>query len=337
MKALFLVRYGDAQQAFSLRESLDLTPKPGELRIAVEASGLNYADVMARMGLYPEAPKNPAILGYEVVGRVDQIGAGVDPAWLGKRVLALTRFGGYATQACAQALAAVEIPRDWSAGETTALGTQGLTAVFATTHAVHLVPGDRVLVHAAAGGVGLLLTQIAKSKGCFVVGTARGKQKQEFLLRNGVDLAIDTSEIGFERQLAREPKIDVIFDSIGGRTFREGLKLLAPGGRMVSFGAADMTGPKRNPLRALRTLLQFGIYHPLRFLTRSQTLAGINILQIADHRPHVIAALFPEVIRLRHAGVLKPHLGRTFPAEQVAEAHALLGGRGSVGKVALLW
>jgi NADPH2:quinone reductase len=337
MKALFLVRYGDAHQAFSLRESLDLTPKSGEVRIAVEASGLNFADIMARMGLYPEAPKNPAVLGYEVVGRIDQLGPEVDPKWLGKRVLALTRFGGYATQACARVEAVVEIPKDWNAGETTALGTQGLTAVFASHHAVHLIPGDRVLVHAAAGGVGLLLTQIAKSKGCFVIGTARGKQKQEFMLRNGVDLAIDTAEERFEHRMAREPKVDVIFDSIGGRTFRMGLKMLAPGGRMVSFGAADMAGKTRNPLRALRTLLQFGIYHPLRFLTRSQTLAGINILQIADHRPHVIAALFPEVIRLREAGVLKPHLGRTFPAEKVADAHVLLGGRGSVGKVALLW
>jgi NADPH2:quinone reductase len=178
MKALFLVRYGDAHQAFSLKESPDLIAKSGEVRIHVEASGLNFADVMARMGLYPEAPKNPAVLGYEVVGHIDQLGAGVDPQWLGKRVLALTRFGGYASQACARVEAVVEIPANWNASETTALGTQGLTAVFAATHAVHLVAKDRVLVHAAAGGVGILLTQIAQSKGCFVVGTARGGQKK---------------------------------------------------------------------------------------------------------------------------------------------------------------
>jgi NADPH:quinone reductase-like Zn-dependent oxidoreductase len=340
MRAMYLVRTGDAAQAFELREAPTPEPAAGQLRVAVEAFGLNYADISARQGLYQDAPPIPSVIGYEVVGRVDALGAGVDGLRVGQRVTALTRFGGYATHALTDARAAVAIPDDLDAGVAAALPTQGCTAYYMAEEMVRLFPGDHVLVHAAAGGVGTLLVQLCKRRGCIVYGTAGSDDKLDLLRSLGVDHPINYRGADFAaavRRLRGDEGLDVIFDSIGGATMRKGMALLGPGGRMVGFGAADHTPGPLQILRSLRFALSFGFPHPILLLMRSRALIGVNMLRIADGRPLVLQRCLQAVVGLALSGELRAVVGGRFPADQLDAAHALLESRRSTGKIVVTW
>lgn len=340
MKSIYLVRCGAAKTAFEMREAKDPQLKEGEVLIEVEASGLNFADVLARQGLYPDAPKMPCVLGYEVVGRVVEAGADVDGLSAGDRVLAFTRFGGYASIVVAPALGVVKIPEEMEAGVAAALATQYCTAWFAAEEMVRLFPGDRVLVQAAAGGVGTALVQIAKRRGCVVFGTAGSATKIDHLKAIGVDHPIHYRQKGFTeevRSICGDHGLDVVFDSIGGKTFRQGFNLLASGGRIVTFGVAGMTGCRINISRVLRTVLGFGLFHGLQLLSSSKSVLGVNMLRIAESKPDVLQRCMRTVVDLAEKGELSPKVGGEYPADQIADAHTFLETRQSTGKVVLRW
>ncbi len=341
MKSIYLVRNGAADRAFEVRETAMPTPTDGQVLIKVEAFGLNYADVMARLGMYDDAPPLPAVLGYEVVGRVTALGAGVSNVKIGDRVVAMTRFGGYAEYAIASAQALGVIPDAMPAGEATALATQYITAYHAACEQVRLQEGDRVLIHAAAGGVGIALVQLAKAAGCIIYGTAGSDAKLEFLTELGVDFPINYQKQDWAKvitELRGDAGIDVIFDSIGGASVAKGIKLLASGGRMVSYGAAEMSsGNKKSLLQTLKVAAGFGIYSPIQLLTSSKAFIGINMLRIADNKPHIVQRCTAAVIQLHAEGVAKPFVGGTFAAEAIAEAHDFLASRASIGKVVCVW
>ena len=224
MKAIVLTRYGRPQEAFEIQERPTPEPAAGQVRIAVEAFGLNYADVSARQGTYMDAPPIPCVIGYEVVGRVDAHGPGVTQPAIGQRVAALTRFGGYATAAVTDARAAVPIPDDLDSGLAVALPTQGGTAYYCAEEMVRLHAGDHVLVQAAAGGVGTLLVQLCKRHGCVVYGTAGSDEKLDYLRKLGVDHPINYRRDDFAdavRRVRGDAGIDVIFDSLGGSAGRQ--------------------------------------------------------------------------------------------------------------------
>ncbi len=340
MRAMYLVRTGDAAQAFEEREAPVPDAGAGQVRVAVEAFGLNYADVSARHGTYQDAPPLPSVLGYEVVGRIDALGAGVDGFAVGQRVTALTRFGGYATHAVTDARAAVSIPEDMDAGVAAALPTQGCTAYYMAEEMVRLHAGDHVLVHAAAGGVGTLLVQLCKRRGCVVYGTAGSDEKLGLLRELGVDHPINYRSADFTdavRRLRGDAGLDVIFDSIGGATTRRGMALLGPGGRMVCFGAADHSAGSLQVLRSLRFLASFGILHPVQLLLRSRGLIGVNMLRIADGRPLIIQRCLRALVDLALAGELRAVVGGRFAVAQLGDAHALLESRRSTGKIVVTW
>lgn len=340
MKAIYLVRTGNAAQAFEIREVADPTPGPGQVGIAVEAFGLNYADVSARHGLYRDAPPLPSVLGYEVVGRIAGVGAGVSGFSDGQRVAALTRFGGYATRVATDARAVVAVPDDLDAGVAVALPTQGCTAYYMAIDSLRLHPGDHVLVHAAAGGVGSLLVQLCLRAGCVVYGTAGSPAKCEQLLAMGVAHAIDYRKSDFVaevRRLRGDAGIDVIYDSIGGASVRRGLSLLAAGGRMVCFGAASHEPGPLQPLRSLAFLAAWGLPHPVLLLMRSRSLIGVNMLRISDERPETLARCMRGVAELALSGQLQPIVGGRYSAADIAQAHESLESRNSVGKIVVTW
>jgi NADPH:quinone reductase-like Zn-dependent oxidoreductase len=306
----------------------------------VEGFGLNYADVAARRGLYQDAPPLPSVIGYEVAGRIDGVGAGVTQWQVGQRVTALTRFGGYATHVLTDARAVVAIPDDLDVGVAVALPTQGGTAWFMAEEMVRLHAGDHVLVHAAAGGVGTLLVQLCKRHGCTVYGTVGSEDKLALVRELGVDHPINYRSSDFAaivRGLRGDEGLDVVFDSIGGATFRRGFKLLGAGGRMVAYGAADHTPGALQPLRSLAFALSFGFQHPITLLMRSRAVIGVNMLRIADHRPLVLQRCLQGVVDLALRGELRAVVGGRFPAAQLAEAHALLESRRSTGKIVVTW
>ncbi len=340
MKAYYLVRNGAADKAFELRGLPDLKPKAGEVLILSEAFGLNFADVMARMGLYQDAPPLPAVLGYENVGRISAVGEGVATLKVGQRVVALTRFGGYAQAAIADARATMPIPEDMDAGVATALATQYATAWYAAEEVVRLHEGDRVLIHAAAGGVGVALTQMAKRHGAIVLGTAGSDEKLKFLKEQGVDYPINYRKVDFAKEITRlgfDKKLDVVYDPIGGSSFKKGFKLLNAGGRLVGYGASSMTEAKGNIFKTIGVATGFGFWSPIELLTSSKSMLGINMLRIADNNPEILGRCIKKVVELTESGELKPVVGKTFQHHQLAEAHEYLASRQSIGKVVVLW
>lgn len=340
MRAAVLVRHGDPATAFEIRELPTPDPAAGQIRVTVEAFGLNYADVMARLGLYQDAPPIPSVLGYEVVGRVDAVGPDVTGYTVGQRVVALSRFGGYATQAVTDARAAVAIPEDLDPGVAVALPTQGGTAYYCAEEMVRLHPGDHVLVHAAAGGVGTLLVQLCKRHGCVVYGTAGSDAKMGYLRELGVDHPINYRTSDFAdavRRVRGSDGLDVIFDSIGGAAVRKGIALLGSGGRIVCFGGAEHSHGNLQILRSIAFAASFGVLHAVPLMMRSKGIIGVNMLRIADNRPLVLQRCLQAVVRLALDGELRPTVGGRFKAEQIGDAHALLGGRSSTGKIVVSW
>lgn len=339
MKAAVLVRTGDATQAFEIREVPTPRLQAGEVLIKVEGFGLNFADVMAREGMYQDAPPIPAILGYDVVGRITEVAPDVQAVKVGDRVTALTRFGGYAEYAAANALAISKISDDMPVGEATALTTQYCTAYYAAAEAANIQEGDRVLIHSAAGGVGTALVQYAKYKKCEIFATAGSEAKLKMLREDGVHHAINYQTEDFEQVVKAKTNgvgVDAIFDAVGGSNVKKGFRsLIHGGGRIVCYGASNITG--QNILGKIGTVLGFGFYHPIQFMNTSRALIGVNMLRIADNKPTTLARCLREVVRLQEEGVFKPLVGGVYPVAQLAEAHSALEGRKTVGKITVTW
>ena len=338
MKAICLVRFGEASEAFEIRETRMPEAGQGEVLIKVKSSGLNFADVMARRGLYRDAPPLPAVLGYDVAGVIEKIGPGVTGLEPGQPVVGFTRFGGYAGYVTTQAGAVSSIPEGFDYARATALGTQACTAIYLAEEATRLYPGEKVLIQAASGGVGQLLIQLARYYGCEIFGTASGS-KMEFLKELGVDHPIDyTREDFFKTISLMGVRLDVVFDNLGGRRYKQGLKLLGPCGRILSYGAADQNkGASTSRWDTLKLGLGFGFHSPIPLVVKSQSMIGVNMLRIADHRPEIMKKLLGRAVELATQGILNPRLDRTFPAEKIHEAHAWLESRKSMGKVAIEW
>lgn len=339
MKAIYIVKHGDTDEAFEVRETPKPVPKAGEALIKVEAFGLNFADVMARKGMYKDAPPIPSVIGYDVVGTVERVGSNVTNLLEGDRVTALTRFGGYAEYAITDARAAAKISDKISVTEGTALTTQYCTAYYCAAEVVNLFAGDKVLIHSAAGGVGAGLMQYALYKGCEVFATTGSDSKVELLKQMGAHHVINTSKVEFDEyveDVTKSDGVDVIFDAVGADFIKRGIKILNAGGRIVCYGAAQMTDAS-NVFSQLVKGIQFGIYHPAEFMMTSKSLIGVNMLKVADHKPDVLKRCLENVVKLVEQGVFKPQGGKTFKASEIAEAHTFLEGRKSTGKVACTW
>lgn len=337
MKAAVLIKNGSAFKAFEIREVAKPSVTKDQVLIKVECFGLNFADVMARRGMYKEAPPLPAILGYDVAGTIAEVGEDVMNLKKGDRVTAMTRFGGYAEYAVTNASAVAIIPDGLDMAAATALTTQYCTAMYAASEMVQLHKGDNVLIQSGAGGVGTALIQYASHLQCNIFSTAGSKSKIDYLRQIGVHHPINYTTEDFEQYIkAISPKgVDVIFDAVGGKSVKKGIRSLAPGGRIVCYGASALTG--RNIFGKIITALQFGFYHPAMLMMPSKSLLGVNMLQIADHQPAMIQRCLQQVMELYRVGVFKPEVAKIFPVAAIGEAHDFLEKRKSIGKVVVQW
>lgn len=339
MKAIYLTQFGKSgTQSFEVKEAPELAVGPGDVKIKTQAFGLNFADVMARKGIYNDCPQLPAVLGYECVGFVEEIGEGVENVKVGDRVIAFTRFGSYAEKVVTNFLAVQKIGNDLSNGVAVALATQYCTAWFASSEAINIYAGEHVLVHAAAGGVGTALVQIAKSKGCVVYGTASSQKKLDYLKSIGVDYPINYVEQDFEEEVMKirgKERIDVIFDPVGRKNFNKSLKILAFGGRIVPYGASSRE--RKGMVSLLKVAWGFGLHLPVGNIMKSQTWAGVNMLRIADHKPELISRCLEKVYELYENEVAVPFVGGVFPVDKIGDAHDFLESRKSIGKIVVEW
>ena len=337
-EAWVLVRNGAAESSFEQR-SLELRP-PGAGEVVVDAAafGLNFADVMARLGVYPDAPPNPATLGYEVAGLISAVGPGVEGWNVGDRVMALTRFGGYGRRVVTLAEGLVALPEGLDFSQAAAIPVQGATAVWCAEWVATIHAGDTVLIRAAAGGVGLWLTQMAVAKGATVIATTRGAAKCDRLRALGaVPVVTNGTAADIATLRAAAPGgYDLIFDSLGGADARRSWGLLAHGGRMVCFGVATMAAGGWSRLLAPLRALEFGLFHPLVFLSSSRGLIGVNMLRVADARPVALRAVTERAAQLVADGTVKLELSRR-PASELPAAHADLERGATVGKLVMEW
>src|SRR5438270_9185070 len=331
MRAVVITRHG-GPGVLQVQERPDPELGAGEVRIAVAAAGVNFADVLARMGLYPDAPKPPVVIGYEVAGTVLELGDGVSGLSHGERVMAGVKFGGYASQVVARASDVMALPEGLTFEQGAAIPVNYGTAWAALVDYGSLQAGERVLVHSAGGGVGIAATQIAKHLGAEVYGTA-SPSKHERIAQLGVDHPLDYTSSGWEQGL---PAFDVILDAIGGRSFRRSYEMLRPGGRLVAFGASAVaSGQRRNPITALRTVARMPRFSMLKQMSESKAVIGLNMLTLWKDRQ----TLEPWIAPLRELigdGTVKPVLGGRFSFEEAGAAQTMISERRNVGKVVLV-
>ncbi len=331
MRAVVITKHG-GPGVLAVEERPDPPLERHEVRIAVAASGVNFADVMGRIGVYPDAPKPPCVMGYEVAGTVLELGEDVRGINHGARVMAATMFGGYASQVVVPATDVAPLPDEVSFEQGAAIPVNYGTAYAALIDAANLRPGERVLIHAAAGGVGIAATQIAKREGALVFGTAMPSKHQR-ILEIGVDGALDYTRDGWERDL---PQFDVVLDAIGGRSFRNSYRLLRPGGRLVAFGAsAVVSGERRNPISAIRTVVGMPRFNLIRQMSESKTVVGLNLLTMWKDR-RTLAPWIEPLEEMLADGTIRPVVAGAFSFEQAGEAHRMLTERRNVGKVVLV-
>jgi NADPH:quinone reductase-like Zn-dependent oxidoreductase len=337
VRALVITEHGPPD-VMRVQERPDPEPGRGQVRVRVRAAGVNFADLLARVGLYPDAPKPPCVVGYEIAGDVDALGEGVEGIELGQRVMGGSRFGGYAQLAVTGTDALVPMPDGWSYAEGAALPVTYATAYAGLVRYGGLRPGERVLIQAAAGGVGIAATHIAKLVGAEVYGTA-SPGKHDAIRGFGVDHPIDyrTHDVVDEvrRVAGEEQPIDLAFDAIGGRSFKQSFSLLRPGGRLVCFGASEVqAGERRSPLRAMRVVAQMPRFNPLKLMRESKSVIGLNMLQLWD----AAGSLEEYVAPLREwvdESRIRPVVAREFRLDDGAEAHRYVHERKNVGKVVL--
>jgi NADPH:quinone reductase-like Zn-dependent oxidoreductase len=337
MRAIVLEAHGPPE-ALVVRDRPEPSLGPGRVRIRVRAAGVNFADLMARQGLYPDAPDLPCILGYEVSGDVEEVGEGVERVRPGDRVMAACRFGGYAEIVSARERDVIALPADWSYEEGAALMVVYGTAYAGLVSFGNVRAGERVLIQAAAGGVGIAATQIAKLLGAEIYGAASAS-KHEAIRGFGVHHPIDYRDKDFAEEARRisgeQQPFDLIIDGIGAKSWKDGYGLLRPGGRLVMIGASSfVTGEKRNLPKAAANLARTPRFNPIKMASESKAVIGLNLLRLWDSRGSLEE--FSEPLgQWIDQGLLRPVVAQAFPLGGVADAHRYIGERKNIGKVVL--
>jgi synaptic vesicle membrane protein VAT-1 len=337
MRQVWISKAG-GPEVLRLRESPDPNPGPGEVRIRVAAAGVNFADVMARMGIYPDAPKPPCVVGYEVAGTVDAVGEGAESLSLGQEVLALTHFGGYSDLVCVPARQVYPRPAGMSARVGASFLVSYLTAYQLLIVMGSLKAGDRVLIQSAAGGVGLAALDICKLRGAVAIGLA-SPSKHEFLLSRGLAYAIDSRAADWAGQVRRftgRDGLQIALDSQGGAAWKANYELLGPTGRLLAFGVGSLAPGRRLSVPALlRFLVALPRFAPIGLMNDNRSVGGANLGHLWDRAP-MVRGWVQELLSWYDEGTLNPRLDREFRFDEAAAAHERLQSREAIGKVLLI-
>ncbi|MCB0595802.1 MAG: zinc-binding dehydrogenase [Lewinellaceae bacterium] len=308
-------------------------PGPGEATIAVKAIGLNFADIFAIWGLYSATPAGEFVPGLEYAGVVARVGAGVTHLREGDEVMGVIRFGAYATHLNIDARYVLPLPQGWSFEEGAAYPVQVLTAYYALKELGAIRQGHTVLIHSAAGGVGIWANRIARQYDAFTIGTVGRAQKLEFLREEGYDKGIvRSSNFKLELEQALDGReLHLIMECIGGKILQEGYEKLAPQGRMIVYGSARYAsvGNRPNYLKLAWYYLTRPRIDPQRMIESNKGVLGFNLIWLY-HRAELLHQLLGE---LEQMDLGKPHVGHTFSLEQLKDAILLFQTGKTVGKV----
>lgn len=313
-----------AMRLHVLGESLTLddieapAPGPGQVRLRLEACGVNFADTLMIKGRYQEKPELPFAPGMEVCGVVEALGEGVSSPALGTRVAALIGSGGFSEAALAPAAACVPVPEAMTSAEAAAFLIAYGTSHVALDHRARLKPGERLLVLGAAGGVGLTAVEIGKLMGAEVIACARGAARLEICRAMGADHVIDSDETDIKAFCKDLGGVDVVYDPVGGEQWKAAMSACRPEARMIPIGFASGEAPQI-PANLL--------------LVKNIDVIGLYWGAYRKFRPEVLTASFAQLFQWWSAGKVKPHVSNIVPLSRAEEAIELLASRKATGKV----
>jgi NADPH:quinone reductase-like Zn-dependent oxidoreductase len=325
-------------EVLKVQEAPDPAPAKGEVVVQVKAAGLNFADILARQGLYPDGPKKPCVMGYEVAGVIEAVGEGVDRQLAGQAVVAMTRFRGQAEKVAIAANQLFVKPESLSFELAAAIPVNYLTAYALLDVMGSLHSGESVLIHNAGGGVGLAAIDIARKIGATTYGTA-SPGKHEFLRERGLDHPIDYRNqdwLPVLKQLTDGRGVDLVIDPIGGSHWKKSYAALRHTGRLGMFGVstASANGLK-GKLKMIKAAAQMPRFHPIGLLNKNRGVFGLNLGHMW-HEPEKVATWMKAILDGVSEGWVRPHVDKAFPFAQAGDAHSYMEARKNIGKVILV-
>lgn len=337
MRAIVTTANGDVR-VMRVEQRPDPVPKAGEVLIRVKAAGLNFADILARQGLYPDGPKKPCVMGYEVAGVVEAAGDGVDANLVGKPVIASTRFGGQAELITVPAAQIFAKPESLTFEQGAAIPANYLTAWALVVVMGGLKKEESILIHNAGGGVGLAALEIAKHIGARTFGTA-SPGKHSFLKQRGLDYAIDYRNqdwLSLLMDLTKGRGVELVIDPLGGSNWKKSYRALRTTGRMGMFGLSEASASGlRGKLRALKALAAMPRYNPVGLMNRNKGVFGLNLGHMWGEAEKV-GIWAKEIFRGVAEGWIQPHVDCSFTFDQIQQAHRHMEGRKNIGKIVLV-
>eukprot|EP00002_Diphylleia_rotans_P032343 TRINITY_DN6785_c0_g1_i1.p1 TRINITY_DN6785_c0_g1~~TRINITY_DN6785_c0_g1_i1.p1 ORF type:complete len:348 (-),score=83.60 TRINITY_DN6785_c0_g1_i1:140-1183(-) len=338
MKAIVITAAG-GYDVLQVQEFPDPQPSAGEIRIKVQAAGLNFAEVMARQGTYPDAPPTPSIVGYEASGIVDKVGENVSSFKEGDRVLVMKKFGCHAEMVVVPENQAFHMPESMSFEEAAALPVVYLTAYHSIFRVGNLRPRESILVHAAAGGVGTAAIQLARTiPNVKIFGTASAS-KHDTIKKEGCDYPIDYHTQDFASEVMRitEGKgVNLILDAQGGESLAKGYEILRKPGRLVFFGlAAAISGETRSLVSLALGWWKTPSFSAFRLINENRSVAGVNMAHFFDEVEYMQEEI-QDILRLYNEGAVRPIIDSKFAFSEAKEGHRRIIERKNVGKVLLV-
>ena len=343
MKQIWISRAG-GPEVLEIREADDPVPAPGEVLVEVRAAGVSFADTMARVGKYGDAPPLPCVVGYEVAGDVVAVGSppsaeGTAPSFKpGDRVFGLTRFGGYSSMVSVPPAQLYAMPADMTYTQAAAIPVNYFTAYLALIRFCNAQPDERVLIHNAGGGVGVAAVQLAKRIGARIYGTASA-WKHPRLRELGVHELVDYRTTDWVEEINRltdGPGMHAVLDSIGGRNLKRDLEVMAPLARLAAFGFSEPVRKGDRPLLpTLRSALGMPRTHMLTLLNSNWSIGGLNLGHLWTEVSRM-RRVGEEILRAWDEGAIRPEIIAEISFDDAAEAHRMLAERRNLGKVVLL-
>lgn len=336
MKQVFITKPGGVD-VLKIQERDDPRPKRGEVVIRVKAAGINFADIMARKGIYPDAPKPPCVVGYEVSGMIESVGEGVETTRLGAEVVALTRFGGYSEMVRVPVAQVFDKPITLNFEQAAAIPVTYLTAYQLLVIMGSLHAGESILIHNAGGGVGLAALDIARKIGATTYGTSSAS-KHEFLKQHGFDHLIDYRTQDWLQELQRLTEgrgVELIIDPFGGKHWKKSYKALRSTGRLGMFGISTATESRVGALGLLKLVAKMPWFNPVSLMNTNKAVFGTNLGHMW-HEAEKVSGWMRTILAGVHEGWVRPHVDKAFPFEQAAAAHQYIEERRSIGKVVLV-
>ncbi len=325
-------------EVLRIEERPDFKPGAGEVLVRVKAAGLNFADILARQGLYPDGPKKPCVMGYEVAGIVERAGTGVDLEIIGKAVVALTHFGGQSELVVVKSNQIFERPDSLSFEQAAAIPVNYLTAYALLAVMGSLQPGEAVLIHNAGGGVGLAALDIAKRLNATTYGTA-SPGKHDFLRQRGLDHPIDYRNqdwLAVLKNLTNDRGVELVIDPLGGGHWKKSYQALRSTGRLGMFGMSTVSADGwRGKLEMAKAVWQTPWFHPFGLLNKNRGVFGLNLGHLWHERDKV-AEWMKVILEGVEEGWVRPHVDKTFPFAEVGAAHSYMESRQNIGKVILV-